>query len=155
MILEKIAGFWINTLTPQMDLSELDDKIVMLRIDSPAIEQSLYFHGQRVELDFIPSKDPDIIITGDIYTVIQFLGGNDRAKVTIEGDLSLAVVLQQMIQTANIDCQEWLSQATSQFIPDPVRSFNPFTSRTHDQSLHDRIATLEERIRELEKKVSS
>lgn len=155
MILEKIAGFWINTLTPQMDLSELDDKIVMLRIDSPAIEQSLYFHGQRVELDFIPSKDPDIIITGDIYTVIQFLGGNDRAKVTIEGDLSLAVVLQQMIQTANIDCQEWLSQATSQFIPDPVRSFNPFTSRTHDQSLHDRIATLEARIRELEKKVSS
>lgn len=155
MILEKIAEFWINALTPQMNLSELDDKIVILRIDSPAIEQSMYFHGQRVELDFTPTRAPDIIITGDVYTVIQFLGGNDRAKVTIEGDLSLAVALQQVIQTANIDCQEWLSQATSQFIPDPVRSFNPFASKTYDQRLLDRIETLEARIRALEQKTSS
>lgn len=154
MILEKIAGFWINTITPQMDLTALDDKIVILRIESPAIEKSLYFHSQRVELDYVPSREPDIIITGDIYTVIQFLGGNDRAKVTIEGDLSLAVALQQLIQTADIDCQEWLSQATSQFIPDPIRAYNPFSNNVHNQTLIDRIEALEARIRELEKKTS-
>ena len=152
MIIEKITSFWINSVTPQMDLSALNDKVIMLRVETPPIEQALYFHGQRVELERIPTREPDIIITGDIYTVIQFLGGNDRAKVTIEGDLSLAVALQQIIQTANIDCQEWLSQATNRFIPDPVLAFNPFSKNNQDQSLIDRINELEARLQALEKK---
>lgn len=155
MILEKIASFWINTITPQMDLSALDDKVVTLRVETPEIEQALYFYNQRVELERLPHREADIIITGDIYTVIQFLGGNDRAKVTIEGDLSLAVAIQQIIQSANIDCQEWLSQATSRFIPDPVRAFNPFSSNDYQQTLVDRINELEARIRVLEQKQSS
>ena len=101
----------------------------------------------------MPIREPDVIITGDIYTILQFLGGNDRAKVTIEGDLSLAVAIQQLIQTANIDCQEWLSQATSRFIPDPILAFNPFSQ--NNQSLIDRINALEDRISQLEQKNKS
>lgn len=155
MILEKIASFWINSITPQVDLSALNDKLITLRVETPEIEQVLYFHDQRVELERIPHREPDIIITGDIYTVIQFLGGNDRAKVTIEGDLSLAVALQQIIQNAEIDCQEWLSQATNRFIPDPMMAFNPFGSNDHNQILMDRIIELEARIKALEKQHSS
>ena len=116
MILEEIIGFWINTITPQMALEELDDKLITLRVDVPNIEKNLYFHDQRIEFNHPLDKTPDLIITGDIYTLLQFLGGNDRAKVTLEGDLSIAVSLQQLIQTTNIDCQEWLSQATSRFL---------------------------------------
>ncbi|MEE2770087.1 MAG: hypothetical protein VX835_03280 [Pseudomonadota bacterium] len=153
MILEKVASFWINSITPQMDLTALDDKMVALRIDTPNLEQLLYFHGQRIEIESMPIREPDVIITGDIYTILQFLGGNDRAKVTIEGDLSLAVAIQQLIQTANIDCQEWLSQATSRFIPDPILAFNPFSQ--NNQSLIDRINALEDRISQLEQKNKS
>ena len=153
--IRKIASFWINTITPQMDLSALDDKVVTLRVDTPEIEQTLYFYGQRVELERIPHREADIIITGDIYTVIQFLGGNDRAKVTIEGDLSLAVALQQIIQSANIDCQNGYHKQ-------PVDSFQiqfagliRFGKNDYNQTLLDRINELEARIRILEQKQSS
>lgn len=155
MILQKIVSFWINTVTPQMNLSELEDKLISLRVHTPNLEQSLYFHGQRIELERMPMREPDLIITGDLYTIVQFLGGNDRAKVTIEGHLPLAVTLQQCIQTSDIDWQEWLNQATGQFIPEAVFNFNPCNNDDSYQALYDRIQQLEERIHQLEKNQSS
>jgi ubiquinone biosynthesis protein UbiJ len=154
MILEEIIGFWINTITPQMALEELDDKLITLRVDVPNIEKNLYFHDQRIEFNHPLDKTPDLIITGDIYTLLQFLGGNDRAKVTLEGDLSIAVSLQQLIQTTNIDCQEWLSQATSRFLPDPIFANNPFQRKTNYDDLLKKMYELEQRIKDLEHKLS-
>ena len=97
-MLNTILSYWINTLSPQVDLYALDDTLVMFKCSQLNLSQTIYIHNQRIELIDVPQRPADLIIEGDISTLLQFLGGCDRAKVAIEGDLILHVKLQLIIQ---------------------------------------------------------
>jgi ubiquinone biosynthesis protein UbiJ len=154
-MLNKILAYWINTISPQVDLHQLDDTIVMFKCSELGLSQSLYIHNQRIELVDIPERTHDLIIDGDPFTLLQFLGGHDRAKVSIEGDLALAVQLQQIIQTCQIDWQEWMSHVSHQLIPDALSQMNPCPTHNEHHDLHDKIRELEVRIEILEAKLKA
>lgn len=155
-MLNQILAYWINTISPQVNLSALDDTIITFKCSDLGLSQTIFIHNQRIELVDVPVRSADLIIDGDPYTLLQFLGGCDRAKVSIEGDLSLAVQLQQVIQTSQIDWQEWISHVSHQLIPDAVSQINPFACKTNgEKSLHDKIRELESRIDILEAKLNA
>ena len=152
MIFSEILSCWINTLSPQLDLSSLNSKIITFEMSDGSFSKSFYVHNQRIETTDIPHRTADLIISGDLYTLWQFMGGNDRAAVTIEGELKLAVELQKIIQNSQIDWNEWLQRLTGDAPQQIFNSIkNPFSSQT--ESMMERIRDLEQRLSELESEV--
>ncbi len=151
MILNHLIDKLVNLATPQLKMTKLDNQIIMFCLDGTSWSQKLFFHNQRVETIHVPNREPDLIITGNFNTLYQFLTGNDRAQVTLEGNLKLAVELQHIIQTAQIDWSEYLYQVTGDF-PSYLCSFNKTTEE--NLQLKEKIHELENRIRILEEKNS-
>ena len=153
MIFSDILSHWINALSPQFDFSKLNGKLIEFKMLDLNLSKQFLINGQRIEFSQIPDRTPDLIISGDIYTLWQFMGGNDRAAVTIEGDLKLAVELQKIIQESHIDWAEWLYQLTGDF-PNQLFKSCQFNS-SKDEDIAAKNFELEQRIKILEEKIQS
>jgi len=105
----------IEAKTPARQLcSELEGKVLALRVPNTALAMYLVVQGEQVLLSGIFGDDPDVVIAGSVVSLARLAGpaGENLIRagdVEISGDAILAQRFQKLLRYGRPDLEEELS----------------------------------------------
>lgn len=105
----------IEAKTPARQLcSELEGKVLALRVPNTALAMYLVVQGEQVLLSGNFGDDPDVVIAGSVVSLARLAGpaGEDLIRagdVEISGDAILAQRFQKLLRYGRPDLEEALS----------------------------------------------
>lgn len=139
----------IRGKTPAREICrELAGKSVAVRVRDTALAMFFRIGEDRVDLAVSQEQDPDVVITGSLFSLAGLAAGRDddalrSGAIDLTGDVYTAQAFQRLLAYGRPDLEEELAgivgDAAARGIGDAVRSFGRWSRQASD-TMHQNVS---------------